>query len=69
MKTTKVIFEHTLNDKAEKYRHWEPGQLAGLDDYFEVWKQSGTMQRFGTWLRRTRPAEFIRRHTTWKKGN
>ena len=67
MKVTKVIFEHQLNDNAQKARAlFNQDEMKCLDEYFSVWIQSGTHQGFGTWLRRCRPAEFIRRHTQWK---
>lgn len=61
MKTTKVIFEHFLNDKAVEDK---------FDSYYLfLWRKTKTSRCFGTWLRTQRKQDFNKFYKLWKSQN
>jgi hypothetical protein len=65
-KLRKKDFEEMLNEKGRRlaYAHVD---LAGMDEYFEVWKLYGAQYPgFGTYLRRQHIPEFKSRYSFWQ---
>lgn len=61
MKTTKVIFEHFLNDKGKEDK---------FDSYFLfLWKNSKTSRGLGTWLRIYKQEDFKKFYKLWESQN
>lgn len=58
MKTTKIRFEHILNDQ---------GKIKSTEKYIELWQKSTSRRFFGSWLRREKPREFKKRYDAWVK--
>jgi hypothetical protein len=61
MKTTKVIFEHYLNNKSTNETN-----IACLID---LWKKSKTIRGLGTWIRTQKKDEFDKLYKIWKSQN
>jgi hypothetical protein len=67
MKTTRVIFEHILNDNGKSLKEkLKSEDLEGIDDIFEIWLKSKTMRFYGTWMRKEYSIEFNRRYKQWR---
>jgi len=61
MKTTKIIFEHFLNDKAREDK---------FDSYFLfLWKKSKTSRGLGSWMRTNKKEDFNKFYKSWKTQN
>ena len=57
---TKIDFEHELNGLKEKY-HIKEGELSSIDTFYDAWEKSGSVSKFGCWLRRNHNKEFMDR--------
>jgi len=67
MKTSKVCFQHRLNDAGRRIRtKLDPGDLLSMDDFFESWRNQRSIRPFGEWLRKEYPLEFNTRYANWK---
>lgn len=56
-----------LNDAGLRLKDkLDPGELQGLDDFFEAWRKADSLRRFGKWLRTEHSDEFKTRYLYWK---
>lgn len=61
MKTTKVIFEHYLNNKINNE--------INIVYLVDLWKKSKTIRGLGTWIRTQKKEKFNELYKIWKSQN